>query len=46
MLCGADVSGEYGEDARGEVLVQHFSRQESGQATVMLQQLLMQPPPQ
>lgn len=36
-----DIGGEDDEDARGEVLVQQFSRQESRQATVTLQQLLM-----
>lgn len=42
----ADVGGEDDEDARGEALVQQLSRQESGQAAVTLQQLLMQPPAQ
>ena len=46
LSCGADIGGEDDEDARGEALVQHFSRQQSGQAAVTLQQLLMQPPTQ
>lgn len=42
----SNVGGEDDEDARGEALVQKLSRQQSGQATVALQQLLMQPPAQ
>lgn len=42
----SDVGGEDDEDARGEALVQKLSRQQSGQAAVALQQLLMQPPAQ
>ncbi|TNN44784.1 hypothetical protein EYF80_045033 [Liparis tanakae] len=42
----AHISGEDGEDAKGEVLVQQFPRQQSRQTTVTLQQLLMQPPAQ
>lgn len=46
VWCGADIGGEDGENARGEVLVQQVSRQQSGQAAVPLQELLMEPPTQ
>lgn len=42
----SDVGGEDDEDTRGEALVQKLSGQQSGQATVALQQLLMQSPAQ